>query len=46
MDGQVLGRSYQEERVVFEMAEAGVAAIAQQTTDPASDVIVVNSQLL
>jgi len=46
MGGQVLGRRYQDERVVFEMAQARVAATAEQSTDSAGSVIVVNGQIL
>src|ERR1700736_3294878 len=45
MDGQVLDGRYQDERVVLEMAQAGIAAIAQESADPTGDVIVIDSQV-
>jgi hypothetical protein len=46
MDCQVLGGSYQEEGIIPEVPQASVAAIAQKSANVASDVIVVDGELL
>ena len=46
MDGEVLGGSNQRKGVIPEVAQASIATVAQQGPDLASDVIVVDGQLL